>query len=101
MHTIIFVLSYLFVSTAGRERHLNFNLTDYNLTNLTDNIKPALLVVYAKICKHNNKETLNIISRFKIKLMLCNFQAQMSFLKISKGNYYVTISGKLMILKLQ
>ena len=96
MHTIIFVLSYLFVSTAGGERHLNFNLTDYNLTNLTDNIKPALLVV-----KHNNKETLNIISRFKIKLMLCNFQAQMSFLKISKGNYYVTISGKLMILKLQ
>ena len=83
MHTIIFVLSYVFVSTAG------------------DNIKPALLVVYAKICKHNNKETLKIISRFKIKLMLCNFQAQMSFLKISKGNYYVTISGKLMILKLQ
>ena len=27
------------------------------------------------------------------------FQAQMSFLKISKGNYYVTISGKLMYLK--
>ena len=52
MHTIIFVLSYVFVSTAGGERHLNFNLTDFNLTNLTDNIKPALLVVYAKICKH-------------------------------------------------
>ena len=84
MHTIIFVLSYVFVSTAGGERHLNFNLTDFNLTNfnltnLTDNIKPALVVVYAKICKHNNKETLKIISRFKIKLILCNFQAQNEF----------------------
>ena len=78
MHTIIFVLSYVFVTKAGGERHLNFNLTDFNLTNLTDNIKPAL-VVYAKICKHNNKETLKIISRFKIKLMLCNFQAQNEF----------------------
>ena len=75
MHTIIFVLSYVFVSTAGGKRHLNFNLTDFNLT---DNIKPALVVVYANICKHNNKETLKI-SRFKIKLMLCNFQAQNEF----------------------
>ena len=74
MHTIIFVLSYVIVSTAGGKRHLNFNLT-----NLTDNIKPALVVVYTKICKHNNKETLKIISRFKIKLMLCNFQAQNEF----------------------
>ena len=79
MHTIIFVLSYVFVSKAGGERHLNFNLTDFNLTNLTDNIKPALVVVYAKICKHDNKETLKIISRFKKKLILCNFQAQNEF----------------------
>ena len=65
MHTIIFVLSYVFVSRAGGERHLNFNLTDFNLTNLTDNIKPALLVVYAKICKHNNKETLKLSHALK------------------------------------
>ena len=51
MQTIIFVLLYVFLFYSG-ERHLNFILTDLF-------IKPALLVVYAKICKHNNKETLN------------------------------------------
>ena len=82
MHTIIFALCTFFF-LQRRERHLNFILTDL--------IKPALLVVYAKICKHNNKETLKmwLSHAFKIKLML--FQAQMSFLEISKGNYYVTI----------
>ena len=85
MHTIIFVLSYLFVSTAGGERHLNFNLTDYNLTNLTDNIKPALLVVYAKICKHNNKETLNIISRFKINLCCVTSKLKWVFWKLARA----------------
>ena len=51
MHTIIFALSHMFFFYSG-ERHLNFILTEF--------IKPTLLVVYAKICKHNNKDYLTL-----------------------------------------
>ena len=48
MHTIIFVLWYIFFLQQRATFKFYFNWF----------IKPALLVVYAKICKHNNKETL-------------------------------------------
>ena len=36
MHTIIFVLSYFFVSRAGGERHLNFNWINQGTLNSLD-----------------------------------------------------------------
>ena len=51
MHTIIFVLSYVFFYLQRRAT-FKFYFNWFK--------KTALLVVYAKICKHNNKETLKM-----------------------------------------